>query len=104
MSKRVLSLVACVMLAGCLRAFDPLALPDGAEVVGPADAGGGQTVTLRNQPPDMTLGAGRSGRDVFTTNLYEPILKARCVFCHGYQDGAGPGFLRPDPYDSIISY
>src|SRR5437879_3753232 len=96
-------LLACVLLGGCLRAFEPLAMPDGGELPEPDDLGGGPTLTLQNPSADMSL-AGGSGRDVFMQLVYKPMMEARCVPCHGVQGGIGPSFLRPDPYDSILAY
>src|SRR2546430_1953475 len=104
MIKKLPWLAVFSLLAGCLREFEPLAMPDAAETVAPVDAGGGQTVTLRNPLPDMSLGGDRSGRDVFLANVFKPMMEARCVPCHGVQGGIGPSFIKPDPYDSIIAY
>ena len=94
MSPRVpmLALVAATT-AGCLGAYDPdtsaadLGTARG-DLAGPAADGA----------PVML-----SSRERFEADV-RPVMEARCAACHAFVGGAGPSFMKPDAYDSVLAY
>ena len=44
-----------------------------------------------------------SGREVYMTRV-GPILDGMCAACHSAVGGAGPPFLKPTAYESLLAY
>lgn len=101
---RRLLLSAIVLVAGCLRPFEPMAGPGDASPPPATGADGGGPLIVDQPTQDLGAGGGlASGRDVFAATV-KPALDQRCAGCHAAVGGVGPSFMKPDAYDSILAW